>query len=103
MQNGDIFNCHTFLFIAVFGNICQCNPFSLIYSTKYVTQSVKDEDKSPLFSKSGKLSGLSQNIYDLLLCGLRGNLKKDAIISVLREITVSKALMFALFALIFCM
>ncbi|XP_072941770.1 THO complex subunit 2 isoform X2 [Epargyreus clarus] len=54
---------------------------------KSVTQYVKVEAKSPLFGKSGKLSGLSQNIYDLLLCGLRGNLKRDAVISVLREIS----------------
>ncbi|XP_063823392.1 THO complex subunit 2 [Ostrinia nubilalis] len=53
---------------------------------KYVTQSIKDEEKSPLFTKSGKLSGLSQNVYDLLLCGLRGNLKRDAVLAVLREI-----------------
>lgn len=54
-----------------------------------MTQSIKDEEKTPLFTKSGKLSGLSQNIYDLMLCGLRGNLKKDAVLSALREITVS--------------
>ncbi|KAL4708817.1 hypothetical protein ACJJTC_011781 [Scirpophaga incertulas] len=53
---------------------------------KYVTQFIKDEDKSPLFTKSGKLSGLSQNLYDLMLCGLRGVLKKDAVLSILREI-----------------
>ncbi|KAH9641004.1 hypothetical protein HF086_015100 [Spodoptera exigua] len=58
---------------------------------KHVTQFIKDEDKSPLFTKSGKLSGLSQTIYDLLLCGLRGNLKKEAVLSVLREITVLHA------------
>ncbi|XP_045763498.1 THO complex subunit 2 isoform X4 [Maniola jurtina] len=55
---------------------------------KSVQQFIKDEAKSPLFSKSDKLSGLSQNIYDLLLCGLRGLLKKDSVISVLREIIV---------------
>lgn len=54
-----------------------------------MTQFVKDDDKSPLFTKSGKLSGLSQTIYDLLLSGLRGNLKKDAVLSVLKDITVS--------------
>lgn len=63
--------------------------FYKFFSIKYVTQSIKDEEKSPLFTKSGKLSGLSQNIYDLLLCGLRGNLKRDAVLSVLREICVS--------------
>ncbi|XP_075972929.1 THO complex subunit 2-like protein isoform X2 [Anticarsia gemmatalis] len=58
---------------------------------KYVSQFVKDEDRSPLFSKSGKLSGLSQTVYDLLLSGLRGNLKKDAVLSVLRDISVLHA------------
>lgn len=58
-------------------------------SIKYVTQSIKDDDKSPLFTKSGKLSGLSLNIYDLLLSGLKGTLKKDAVLSVLKEISVS--------------
>ncbi|XP_022828903.1 THO complex subunit 2 isoform X1 [Spodoptera litura] len=58
---------------------------------KHVTQFIKDEDKSPLFTKSGKLSGLSQTMYDLLLCGLRGNLKKEAVLSVLRDITVLHA------------
>ncbi|XP_013185845.1 THO complex subunit 2 isoform X2 [Amyelois transitella] len=54
---------------------------------KNVTQSIKDEEKSPLFTKSGKLSGVSQSVYDLLLCGLRGNLKKDVVLSTLREIS----------------
>ncbi|XP_068627551.1 THO complex subunit 2 [Battus philenor] len=58
---------------------------------KTVSQFIKDEGKSPLFSKSGKLSGLSQNIYDLLFCGLHGNLKKDAVISVLCDITALHA------------
>ncbi|CAH2979751.1 unnamed protein product [Chilo suppressalis] len=58
---------------------------------KHVTQTIKDDNKSPLFSKSGKLSGLSQNLYDLMLCGLRGNLKKDAILSTLRDICVLHA------------
>ncbi|XP_013175234.1 PREDICTED: THO complex subunit 2 isoform X1 [Papilio xuthus] len=58
---------------------------------KTVTQYVKDEGKTPLFSKSGKLSGLSQIIYDLLLCGLRGNLKKDAVVSILHDITTFHA------------
>lgn len=53
-----------------------------------MTQYVKDEGKTPLFSKSGKLSGLSQSIYDVLLCGLRGNLKKDAVVAILHDITV---------------
>lgn len=57
---------------------------------KYVTQFVKDEEKSPLFTKSGKLSGMSQSIYDLLLCGLRGYLKKDAVLCVLKDIVVSR-------------
>ncbi|CAH2091992.1 unnamed protein product [Euphydryas editha] len=55
---------------------------------KSVTQYIKDEGKTPLFSKSGKLSGLSQSIYDLLSCGLRGFLKKDSVISVLKDISV---------------
>lgn len=54
-----------------------------------MTQSIKDDDKSPLFTKSGKLSGLSLNIYDLLLSGLKGVLKKDAVLYVLKEIAVS--------------
>lgn len=58
---------------------------------KHVTQFIKDDDRTPLFSKSGKLSGLSQTVYDLLLCGLRGNLKKDAVLSVLRDITLLHA------------
>ncbi|XP_026326436.1 THO complex subunit 2 isoform X2 [Hyposmocoma kahamanoa] len=58
---------------------------------KYVTQSIKDDDKSPLFTKSGKLSGLSLNIYDLLLSGLKGALKKDAVLSVLKEISTLHA------------
>lgn len=61
----------------------------IYFSVKYVTQSIKDEDKSPLFTKSGKLSGLSQNLYDLMLCGIRGTLKRDAVLLVLREISVS--------------
>ncbi|XP_045492361.1 THO complex subunit 2 [Colias croceus] len=58
---------------------------------KLLTQYIKDEGKSPLFTKSGKLSGLSQSIYDLLLCALKGYLKKDAVISVLREIAMLHA------------
>ncbi|XP_013134643.1 PREDICTED: THO complex subunit 2 [Papilio polytes] len=58
---------------------------------KTVTQYVKDEGKTPLFSKSGKLSGLSQSIYDVLLCGLRGNLKKDAVVAILHDITTLHA------------
>ncbi|CAH0721695.1 unnamed protein product, partial [Brenthis ino] len=58
---------------------------------KSLTQYIKEEGKTPLFSKSGKLSGVSQNIYDLLLCGLRGVLKKDAVISVLKDITIMHA------------
>ncbi|VVC89140.1 unnamed protein product [Leptidea sinapis] len=53
---------------------------------KFITQHIKDENKSPLFTKSGKLSGFSQGLYDLLICGLKGYLKKDAVILVLREI-----------------
>ncbi|XP_026748281.2 THO complex subunit 2 isoform X1 [Galleria mellonella] len=58
---------------------------------KNVTQSIKDEEKSPLFTKSGKLSGLSQSVYDLLLCGLRGNLKKDVVLATLKEISMLHA------------
>ncbi|XP_045527093.1 THO complex subunit 2 isoform X1 [Pieris brassicae] len=58
---------------------------------KLITQYIKDEGKSPLFTKSGKLSGLSQSIYDLLLSELKGYLKKDAVISALREITMIHA------------
>ncbi|XP_048481158.1 THO complex subunit 2 isoform X2 [Plutella xylostella] len=58
---------------------------------KGVTQSIKDEEKTPLFTKSGKLSGLSQNIYDLLLSGLQGALKKDVVLTTLREITALHA------------
>ncbi|XP_052738245.1 THO complex subunit 2 isoform X1 [Bicyclus anynana] len=58
---------------------------------KSMTQFIKDETKSPLFSKSDKLSGLSQNIYDLLLCGLRGLLKKDSVVSVLKDLIVLHA------------
>ncbi|XP_049865529.1 THO complex subunit 2 isoform X2 [Pectinophora gossypiella] len=58
---------------------------------KTVTQYIKDDDKSPLFTKSGKLSGVSQSMYDLLLSGLRGTLKKDAVLSVLRDITALHA------------
>lgn len=63
---------------------------------KHVTQFIKDQEKSPLFSKSGKLSGISQTIYDLLLSGLRGNLKKEAVLTVLRDISVSYNLSFFL-------
>lgn len=58
------------------------------FSIKSLTQHIKEEGKTPLFSKSGKLSGISQNIYDLLLSGLQGFLKKDAVISVLKDIAV---------------
>lgn len=58
---------------------------------KHVSQFIKDEGKSPLFSKSGKLSGVSQSVYDLLICGLRGILKKDAVLSVLRDISLLHA------------
>ncbi|XP_041973437.1 THO complex subunit 2 isoform X2 [Aricia agestis] len=58
---------------------------------KTITLYVKDEAKSPLFSKSAKLSGISESIYDLLLCCVRGLLKKDSIITVLREIVALHA------------
>ncbi|KAI5636701.1 transcription- and export-related complex subunit domain-containing protein [Phthorimaea operculella] len=58
---------------------------------KTVTQFIKDDEKSPLFTKSGKLSGVSQSIYDLLLSGLRGALKRDAVLNVLKDITVLHA------------
>ncbi|XP_012547253.2 THO complex subunit 2 isoform X1 [Bombyx mori] len=54
---------------------------------KHLTQFTKDEHRTPLFSKSGKMSGFSQSVYDFLLCGLKGNLKKDTVLSFLREIT----------------
>ncbi|KAJ2950525.1 hypothetical protein O0L34_g8768 [Tuta absoluta] len=58
---------------------------------KTVTQFIKDDEKSPLFTKSGKLSGVSQSIYDLLLSGLRGVLKRDAVLNVLKDITALHA------------
>lgn len=63
--------------------------FYIYFSLKTISQYIKDDTKSPLFSKSGKLSGLSQCIYDLLLCGIRGVLKKDSVISALRDMVVS--------------
>lgn len=86
-------NCNFWSSLSVLVITDEICPLLIIYyifhfSIKLVTQSIKDEDKSPLFTKSGKLSGLSQNIYDLLLCGLRGNLKKDAVLSALRDIAV---------------
>lgn len=59
------------------------------FSMKIVSQNIKDEDKSPLFTKSSKLSGLSQTIYDLLASGTRGFLKKDYVVSALHDISVS--------------
>lgn len=64
------------------------NKTNFFCSIKSVNQFIKDEDKSPLFTKSGKLSGISQAIYNLLLSGIRGALRKDAVLSTLRDIVV---------------
>lgn len=53
-----------------------------------VNQYIKDEERSPLFTKSGKLSGLSQTIYDLLISGIKGYLKRDAVLTALSDISV---------------
>lgn len=55
---------------------------------KMVNQYIKDEERSPLFTKSGKLSGLSQTIYDLLISGIKGYLKRDAVLTALSDISV---------------
>lgn len=58
---------------------------------KSVGQNITDDVKSPLFTKAGKLSGLSQSLYNLLASGARGFLKKDLVLSTLKEITALHA------------
>ncbi|GBP63211.1 THO complex subunit 2 [Eumeta japonica] len=55
---------------------------------KSVSQLIKDEEKTPVFTKSDRLSGLSQIVYNLLLSGIRGLLRKDAVVCTLRDITI---------------
>lgn len=64
-------------------------PTLVCFRLKTVSQYVKDEAKSPLFTKSGKLSGISETLYYLLLSGVKGQLKLDNVLTALKEVTVS--------------
>lgn len=64
------------------------NLFHLISSFKQIKSSIKD-DESLLLVKKSKSLDVSRVIYDLIVGGIRGDIKKDALLSALTELTVS--------------
>ena len=65
------------------------NLFHIICSFKQIKSSIKD-DESLLLVKKSKSLDVSRVIYDLIVGGIRGDIKKDALLSALTELTVSK-------------
>lgn len=63
---------------------------SLIFSFKLCKQLLKDDSKSPLFTKNGKTTQFTNYIYNLLLRGIHGTLKKEAVVNTLAELVVCK-------------
>jgi THO complex subunit 2 len=53
---------------------------------KLCIQLLKDETKSPVFDKSGKVSSIITNINALIDKGLKGQLKVEAVVSTLQEL-----------------
>ncbi|XP_063912789.1 THO complex subunit 2 isoform X2 [Zophobas morio] len=53
---------------------------------KTCIQLLKDEHKSPVFDKSGKVSSIITNINALIDKGLKGQLKVEAVVSTLQEL-----------------
>jgi hypothetical protein len=64
-------------------------PISSCFSVKLCIQLLKDETKSPVFDKSGKVSSIITNINALIDKGLKGQLKVEAVVSTLQELVVS--------------
>ena len=50
------------------------------FSFKLLKTYIKDADKTPLLSKTGKLTGISRALYELFVQGVRGNLRKEAVV-----------------------
>lgn len=55
---------------------------------KQIKSQLKD-DESILLMKKAKGVDVSRAIYDLIHCGIKGDLKKDALLTALAELTVS--------------
>lgn len=55
---------------------------------KQIKSQLKD-DESILLGKKGKGTEVSRAIYDLIQIGIKGELKKDALLTALAELTVS--------------
>lgn len=55
---------------------------------KQIKSQLKD-DESILLVKKSKGLDVSRAIYDLVHCGIKGDLKKDALLTALAELTVS--------------
>jgi hypothetical protein len=55
---------------------------------KQIKTHLKD-DESILLAKKSKGIDVSRAIYDLVHCGIKGDLKKDALLTALAELTVS--------------
>lgn len=58
------------------------------FSFKQIKAALK-EDETILLGKKGKVVDVSRSIYDLVQSGIKGVLKKDALLTALAELTVS--------------
>lgn len=60
----------------------------IYYSVKQCKSTIKDNARTPLLSKSGKLTGLGKAIYDLISNGIKGTLRREAVSSTIGELCV---------------
>ncbi|XP_044748967.1 THO complex subunit 2 isoform X1 [Coccinella septempunctata] len=56
--------------------------------TKLCVQLVKDDTRSPLFDKNGKLTEITSYINILIEKGLQGTIRKESVVGVLQELVV---------------
>lgn len=50
---------------------------------------LKDSLKSPMFDKNGKVNNICNYMTMLITKGIHGNIKKEAVVNTLQELTVS--------------
>lgn len=58
------------------------------FSLKVCKPLLKDESKSPVFTKSGKATLINNYVYSLIAKGVRGSLKKESVVSTLSDLVV---------------
>ena len=66
-----------------------CSNVYFFFSLKACMSLLKDESFSPVFDKTGNVSPVIGYINLLIDRGIKGLIKKDAVISVLQELVVS--------------